>query len=111
MDALAGDPYGIAITGMHLGRKNAQAKPLALAVKEDGPYIEATKENFINRTYPLVQSMWLYINREPGKPIDPKVKEFLRYILSREGQRIVAQDNGILPLPADVVRAQLKRLE
>ena len=111
MEALAADPYGIAITGMHLGRKSAQAKALALAAKDGGPYFEPTKETFINRTYPLAQSMWVYINRAPGKPVEPKVKEFLKFILSREGQRIVSQDDGILPLPPNVVREQLKKLE
>ncbi len=53
----------------------------------------------------------IYLDREPGKPIDPKVREFLRYILSREGQDAVQRNAKYLPLPAHVVRAQLKKLD
>ncbi len=111
MDALAEDPYGIAYTAIQCGRRNPAAKPLALAAGDGGPYIEPTKENFQNRTYPLVESIYVYINRPPGKPVEPKLKEFLRYILSRQGQKDVAQDGGYLPLTASVVREQLKKLE
>ena len=45
------------------------------------------------------------------RPVDPKVKEFLRYILSSEGQTQVMRDGKYLPLTADTVRAQLKLLE
>lgn len=109
-DALAGDPYGIGITGMQYGRKSPQVKALALATREGGPYVEPTKENFINRTYPLVESAWVYINRPPGRPVDSRVREFLRYVLSRQGQQDVAQEGSFLPLPGDVVRSQLEKL-
>lgn len=111
VDALAKDPYGISYTAVQCGRKSPGVKPLAIAAKDGSPYIEPTKENFLNRTYPLIESTYVYINREPGKPVEPKLREFLRYILSRQGQQDVAQDNGYLPLPADVVREQLKKLE
>jgi phosphate transport system substrate-binding protein len=55
--------------------------------------------------------VYFYIDREPGKPVDPKVKEFLRYILSREGQDAVQRDAKYLPLTAETVRAQLKKIE
>ena len=111
MDALAKDPYGISYSAIQCGRRNPQVKPLALAAVEGGPYIEPTKANFQNRTYPLVESIYIYINREPGKPVEPKLREFLRYILSRQGQQDVLQDGGYLPLTAEVVREQLKKIE
>jgi phosphate transport system substrate-binding protein len=62
-------------------------------------------------TYPLHDEVFFYVNREPGKPVDPKVREFIRYVLSREGQGEVARDGKYLPLPAAVAREQLKKLE
>jgi phosphate transport system substrate-binding protein len=86
-----------------------RAVPLA---QHDGlPFVEASRENMLNRTYPLVEGIYVYINRPPGKPVDPKVKEFLKYILSRHGQEDVFADGGYLPLPADVVEQELKKLE
>jgi phosphate transport system substrate-binding protein len=53
----------------------------------------------------------IYIHREPGKPVEPRVKEFLRYILSREGQQAVVKDGSYLPLTAELIREQLKKLD
>jgi phosphate transport system substrate-binding protein len=108
---LAKDKYGIAWTIIPQARKVPQLKPLALAVKDGGPYIEPTEESFQNRTYPLTRSIYIYLNRPPGRPLDAKVREFLRYILSREGQEAVQRAGKYLPLPAEVVREQLKKLD
>ena len=108
---LAADKYGIAYAAAQYGRRNSDVRAVPLAARPGGPYVAPTKENFLNRTYPLVESIYVYINRPPGQPVEPKVKEFLKYILSRQGQKVVASDNGYLPLPADVVAAQLKKLD
>jgi phosphate transport system substrate-binding protein len=55
--------------------------------------------------------MYVYLNRGPGKPVDPKIAEFLRFILSRQGQESVAQQKVFLPLPAATVSEQLKKLQ
>jgi phosphate transport system substrate-binding protein len=88
-----------------------QTKPVALAAKSGGPYVELTLENVQNRTYPLTRDVYYYLNREPGKPLAPRLKEFLRYILSREGQDAVMRDGKYLPLTAEAAREQLKKLE
>ena len=53
----------------------------------------------------------VYINRKPGAPLDPKVREFLSYILSREGQEAVERDGKMLPLTAAFVREERRKLE
>jgi len=110
LSELANNKYGIGYTGMQYGRKVPEIKPVALALDDGGPYVEPTKENFQNRTYPLARSIFMYVNRAPGKQIDPKLEEFLRYILSREGQQDVARSGTYLPLTADVVRDQRQKL-
>jgi phosphate transport system substrate-binding protein len=109
LEALARDPYGIAYSNLHY--MNGQVKPLALAATDGGPYYEATKENLIQRKYPLTRFITTFVNRAPGRPLDPKVKEFLRYILSREGQQEVVRDGNYLPLSEEAVLAQLRKLE
>jgi len=88
-----------------------ETKALPLAVNDDGPYVEPNIENIQNRTYYLHSSNYFYINREPGHPVDPKVREFLRYILSREGQEAVMRDGKLLPLPAITVAEQRAKLD
>jgi phosphate transport system substrate-binding protein len=109
LDALAKDRYGIAVSNLRYA--NPQVKLLALAVSDGGPYYEATKENLIQRKYLFTRIIPAYINREPGKPVDPKVREFLRYILSYEGQRTLVREGGYLPLGEESLREQLKKLE
>lgn len=88
-----------------------ETKALPLAVNDDGPYVEPNIENIQNRTYYLHSSNYFYINREPGQPVDPKVREFLRYLLSREGQEAVVRDGKLLPLPVATVLEQRAKLD
>jgi len=64
-----------------------------------------------NRTYPLTRSIFIQLNRPPGTQLQPRLKEFLSFILSREGQEIVAAQGQYLPLPQAELERQRKRLE
>ena len=76
-----------------------------------GPGPGATPDTVQSRAYPLTRVIPMFLNRAPGRPVDAPVKEFLRYILSREGQATVAEDGGYLPLTAEIARAQLGVVE
>jgi phosphate transport system substrate-binding protein len=115
MAALSRDPYGIAYTG--LCYQTPQTKVLALAEKAGGPFLKPTRETVAARTYPLSRPVYIYFapdtpGGEPADPkADPKVREFLRYILSRQGQADVAREGDYLPLTAAVLQEQLRKLE
>jgi phosphate transport system substrate-binding protein len=111
LEDLAKDPYGIAYCAGGNAWLTPQIKAVALSIKDGGPYYELTLDNVRNRTYPMYADVFFYIDRDPNKPVDPKVKEFLRYVLSSEGQAQVMRDGKYLPLTAEVVRAQLQRLQ
>ena len=111
MEDLSKDPYGIAYVSAGTVYLTPTTKSVALATSDGGPYYELNLENVRNRTYPMYADVFFYVNRDPKKPIDPKVKEFLRYILSREGQEQVMRDGKYLPLTAGAVREQLKKLD
>ena len=109
LDALAQDQNGIAVSNLRYANPNV--KPIALGWREGSPYYQATKENLIESRYPLTRVIPAVIDRAPGQPIDPKVKEFLRYILSREGQEAVVRDGRYLPLTAEAITQELKKVE
>ena len=109
MEDLQNDPYGIAYSGVQ--NMKSGTKILPIAVDENSPYVPMTMETVQNRTYPLADSVYFYFNRKPGTPIDPKVKEFIRYVLSQEGQADVQHDGKYLPLTGSVAGEMLKRLE
>jgi phosphate transport system substrate-binding protein len=51
------------------------------------------------------------VNRTPGQKLDPKVQEFLRYILSEEGQQEVVREGDFLPLSEEIIRKQLSKMD
>jgi len=113
---LAADKYGIGIvaaptTNLTGGASQPTQKVLAVAAKDGGPYIAYTLDTLQNRTYPLYDRIFAYADRDQGKPMNPAVLEFLRFVLSQEGQAEVMRDGKYLPLTAEVANAQLKKLE
>jgi phosphate transport system substrate-binding protein len=113
---LAADRYGIGIvaaptTTLTGGAAQPTLKLLPLAVKDGGPYVPYTIETLQNRTYPLFDHIFAYFDREPGKAMNPAVYEFVKFIVSREGQAEVMRDAKYLPLTAEVAREQLATLE
>jgi phosphate transport system substrate-binding protein len=109
-EAVARDRYGIAYYAYGRG-SDPNVKVLAIAPGDGSAFVAPTVESVRDHSYPLTDSMFVYVNREPGKPLDPKVREFLRFLLSREGQEIVARDTTMLPLTAELAREELKKLD
>ncbi len=109
VDALAADPAGIALSGA--GCRNAGVKLIPVAIEDGGPFVEATPQTVEARTYPFARSVWIYTNQGGGRPLDPRVKEFLRFIFSREGQELVRQEGEYLPLTPQLAAAQLAKLQ
>jgi phosphate transport system substrate-binding protein len=103
------DRYGITYTGILY--RNAGVKTIALARASGDPFVAPTLESVQDRSYPLTREVYYYTNRAVGKTIDPLVKEYLRFVLSREGQEAVQRDGKYLPLTATIVREQLRRLD
>jgi ABC-type phosphate transport system substrate-binding protein len=107
LEALAKDPYGIAFANV----LHANPDVRTVAVAESGPYVEPTKENVWRRAYPITRFTNVVINRRPGKPVEPRLKEFVRYILSRDGMGAVVRDGSYLPLIQELIHEQLRKLE
>ena len=108
MAALRADRYGLAVSNLHYA--DAQVRVLALAEKEGGDYLAPTTETLTSRRYPLVRPIFVCANQPPGRPLDPKVRDFLRFIVSPEGQQVVARDGQYLPLMPAAAHAELAKL-
>jgi phosphate transport system substrate-binding protein len=106
---VATDRYGIGYAG--LAYVDAAVKLLALAPENGGDAYAPTYENVAAATYPLSRLVFLNLNRAPGKPLNPALQEFLRFILSREGQRIVLNQAVYLPLRESQAAQSRARLE
>lgn len=86
-------------------------KELAVQGADGGPFVQRTLETVRDRSYPLYGRYFFYLNRAPGQPVDPKAEEWIRFVLSQEGQECVQREGRYLPLTGDVVQAQLKKIE
>ena len=113
---VAFDPIGIAVAPLSAPLP-ADVHVVALAAREGEAAVLPSREALLARRYPLGRAVRAYVNAAPEKPPDPKmarlldarVAEFLRYVLSPEGQDAAAADGRYLPL-GSVAPAQLAML-
>jgi phosphate transport system substrate-binding protein len=102
------DPAGIGYSG--IGYLTSGVRVLPLAEKDGAPFVAPTQTNALNGSYPLWRHLLVYVNKAPNKPLDPLVKEFIKFIYSKEGQAIVIKD-GFFPLPQSVIEKELPKIE
>lgn len=107
VQAVANDKFAIGYSG--IGYKTADVRAVPLAVDAKAKVIEATPENAYTGQYALSRFLFLYVNAKPNTPLDPLRQEFLRYVLSREGQTDVVRE-GYYPLTMPLVQAQLAKI-
>ena len=105
--SVGNDKFAIGYSGF--GYKTADVRAVPLSEKKGGAVIEAVPENAYSSKYPLSRYLYIAVNKDPTKELDPLRKEFLRFVLSREGQEIVKEE-GYLPLKAKAAAEQAKKI-
>ena len=100
VQGVATDLAGLGYSGIGYKTSGVRAIPLG---EEDGQYFEPNVENCLSGEYPLARFLYVYVNKKPDAPLDKLTQEFINFVLSKEGQEIVAKD-GYYPLPASVVK-------
>ncbi len=108
VEGISNDRFAIGYSGM--GYKTAGVRLVLLSGIGSTAVFEPIPENIYAGTYPLSRYLYVYINRKPGQPLDPLVKQFFLYVLSDEGQQVVVKD-GFVPLLKEIVDVELKKLE
>ena len=104
VNGIAADLGGIGYSG--IGYKTSDVKIVPLAAEQGQPHIEATFDHALDGTYPLARALYIYVPKKAGQPLDQAVLEFMRFVLSREGQELVVKD-GYGALPAEIIAEQL----
>ena len=102
------DQYGIGYSGIGYATSGVRAVPLSPA---DGqPAVAASSENAANGSYPLARFLHIYVNKAPNKSLDKLTTEYLKFILSAQGQRVIIKA-GFDPLDAHTAAEQLAKIE
>ena len=102
------DRYAIGYSG--IGYRTSGVRIVLLAKRDNEPYKAGTLENVLAGSYPLGRFLFIYINKPPNKPLDPMVREFCKFIFSKEGQKVVIKD-GYMPVPLEVAQEEIAKLE
>jgi phosphate transport system substrate-binding protein len=97
------DKAGIGYSG--IGYITSGVKALKLGNKP-GECAEPVLDNIVSGAYPLGRYLYLYVNKKPNEPLDPLRLEFLKFVLSKQGQEVTIKD-GYLPIPAGVAAEQM----
>jgi len=101
------DPYGIGYSG--IGYKTSGVRAVPLSPGDGQAAVSASSDNAANGSYPLARFLHIYVNKRPNQPLDRLTAEYLRFMLSSQGQRVVIKA-GFDPLDAVTAAEQLAKL-
>ena len=102
------DRYGIGYSG--IGYATPGVRAVKLSKEQGGSCVEANAENAYSGKYPIARFLYVYVNKPTGKPLEPLTREFLKMVLSKDGQEEVLKD-GYFPLPMAVLDDDLKKVD
>jgi phosphate transport system substrate-binding protein len=102
------DRYATGYSG--IGYATAGVRAVPLAEKEGAKCYDADPDNAYAGSYPLARFLFVYVNTAPGKPLVPLTREFVKLILSKEGQEVVVKD-GYFPIPASIAKEELNKVQ
>ena len=101
------DRYAIGYSGA--GYRTSGVRAVPLAEQPAGPFFSGTYEEVTSGKYPLARFLYVYVNKAPGKPLDPLPLEFLKLMMSKEGQEVVVKD-GYMPLTPAIIKEELTKI-
>lgn len=107
VQGIGSDIYALGYSG--IGYKTSGVRALPLASEDGGEFFEANYANALSGDYPLARFLTVAVNKKPGEPLDKLTLEFLKFVLSKEGQMIVEKDN-YFPMPAELATETVESL-
>ena len=93
-----------------IGYMTAGVRAVPLSEKDGGKCVEAEAENAYSGSYPLARFLYVYVNKAPGKALDPMTREFVKLVVSKDGQEAVMKD-GYFPIPASIAKEELAKVQ
>ncbi|MBK7406063.1 MAG: phosphate ABC transporter substrate-binding protein [Phycisphaerales bacterium] len=107
VQAVATDRFGMGYSG--IGYRTADVKPLHVRLAEGEEAFPPESDYAYSGEYPIARFLYIYINYDARTGLDPLRAEFIKLVLSKQGQEAVVKD-GYIPVTADIVRDDYKSL-
>lgn len=107
VQSVASDKFAVGYSGIGYRTDGVRAVPLA-------PYYgakcyDASSEATLSRKYPIARYLYVYVNKKPNQPLDPLRAEFIKYILSKDGQ-IQTEKGGFFTITNEIREHELTKL-
>jgi len=106
VQSVANDKFAIGYSG--IGYKTDGVRTVPLATSYGRECYDATAETYSSK-YPISRYLYIYLNKEPTEPLDPLRAEFIKYILSKDGQTLT-EKGGYFPITYEIREHDLDAL-
>jgi len=107
VQGVASDKFGIGYSG--IGYKTADVRSVPIAAKQGEQCFDANAENAYAGDYAIARFLYIYLNKNPNQAMDPLRAEFVKYMVSKQGQEATVKD-GYFPVTAPIALEDLKTL-
>ena len=107
VESVAGDKFGIGYSG--IGYKTDSVRAVPLASYYGATCYDVSAEPTLSGKYPIARYLYVYVNKKPAQALDPLRAEFIKYILSKDGQTQTEKD-GFYPITNEIREAELSKL-
>jgi phosphate transport system substrate-binding protein len=107
VQSISSDKFAIGYSGV--GYKTADVRMVSLSAKDGGTCFEPSADTAYAGDYPITRFLYVYMNAKPGAKPEPARAEFVKFVLSKQGQMGVIKD-GFFPIPSAVASQDLKAI-
>ena len=104
---VANDKFAIGYSG--LGYKTDGVRTVPLAAFYGAQCYDTTAEATYSGKYPIARYLYIYLNKKPDELLDPLRAEFIKYVLSKDGQTLT-EKGGYFPITNEIREHDLDAL-
>lgn len=108
VDAVSNDKFAVGYSGIGYMREGVRALPVSVYFGQK--CYEASPEHTYAGKYPIARLLFIYLNKKPEEALNPVEAEFIKYVLSKEGQA-QTEKGGYFPINADLRENEMKKLD
>ncbi len=107
VQSVASDKFAIGYSG--IGYKTDGVRTVPLASYYGGTCYDAAAEPTLSGKYPIARYLYVYVNKKPAQALDPLRAEFIKYILSKDGQE-QTEKGGFYSITNEIREQELTKL-